>query len=148
MRSTEDSEAEQMQHTRRPVSASGWLQSQARQAFLSMGASQAGNKQPHQACRLARGVRNQQLTLTVMCSAALPAMGSTMSPRKAWLMPLLSLTASMAPVRYSAGGQRGRVGGRWRWQEAERGPQEGGQRAIRSSQPQPCHTCMLKTAAS
>jgi len=40
--------------------------------------------------------------LTVTCSATLPAMGSTMRPRKASLMPLLTLTASIAPVRNSA----------------------------------------------
>ena len=36
----------------------------------------------------------------VMCSQALPAMGRTMRPRKAWFTPDVSLTSSIAPVRY------------------------------------------------
>ena len=35
----------------------------------------------------------------VMCSHALPAMGSTIRPKNARLMPVPSLTSSMEPVR-------------------------------------------------
>lgn len=44
---------------------------------------------------------------TVTCSATLPAIGSTIRPRKASLMPLLALTAWMAPVKNSARGGDG-----------------------------------------
>lgn len=44
---------------------------------------------------------------TVTCSATLPAMGSTMNPRKAWLMSYRTLTAWMAPVRNSVCGGKG-----------------------------------------
>lgn len=49
---------------------------------------------------IARSILFLQATNTaVMCSHALPAMGSTMSPRNAWLSPLDLLTSSSAPVR-------------------------------------------------
>ena len=68
--------------------------------------SSKGAPAPEPAPRSAHSTRP---TRTVMCSAALPAMGSTMSPRNAWLMPLLELTASIAPVRNSAGQGEGGV---------------------------------------
>ena len=48
---------------------------------------------------------------TVTCSATLPAMGSTMRPRNAWLMPLTALTSTIAPVKKSAGGGQEAGGG-------------------------------------
>ncbi len=49
---------------------------------------------------MARSILSLAATNTaVMCSAALPAMGSTMSPRNRRPTPVLSLTSSMAPVR-------------------------------------------------
>jgi hypothetical protein len=36
----------------------------------------------------------------VICSQALPAIGRTMRPKKAWFSPEDALTASIAPVRY------------------------------------------------
>lgn len=38
-------------------------------------------------------------TTAVMCSQALPAMGSTMIPRKAWLSPVCALNSSILPHR-------------------------------------------------
>ncbi len=37
-------------------------------------------------------------TTAVMCSQALPAIGSTIMPRNAWPSPVFSLTSSMEPV--------------------------------------------------
>ncbi len=49
---------------------------------------------------MARSILSLTATNTaVMCSHALPAMGSTISPRKACPSPLLSATSSRAPVR-------------------------------------------------
>ena len=54
---------------------------------------------------LFKAIKQTLITLCapVMCSQALPAMGSTMRPRKDGLMLSVSLTASMAPVRYLRG---------------------------------------------
>lgn len=54
-------------------------------------------------------------TMAVMCSQALPAMGSTMSPTKPLLSPVSSLNSSIDPVRYLQGGRRAaarQLGGR------------------------------------
>lgn len=49
---------------------------------------------------MARSILSLAATKTaVMCSQALPAMGSTIRPRKLWLMPDFLLTSSMEPVR-------------------------------------------------